>query len=50
MDDVKREVKIMQLLENKSHVVNLEGAFEDKTSVKMVLELCACSALFQCIT
>ena len=47
IEDVKREVKIMQLLKNKSHVVNLEGAFEDKTSVKMILELCAGGELFE---
>merc|ERR1712188_169781 len=37
IEDVKREVKIMQLLNGKSHVVTLEDAFEDKTSVKMIL-------------
>ncbi|WZN64189.1 calcium-dependent protein kinase [Chloropicon roscoffensis] len=47
IDDVKREVKIMELLKNKSHVVLLEGAFEDKTSIKMILELCAGGELFE---
>lgn len=47
IEDVKREVKIMQLLNGKSHVVTLEDAFEDKTSVKMILELCAGGELFE---
>ncbi|QDZ25223.1 calcium-dependent protein kinase [Chloropicon primus] len=47
IEDVKREVKIMQLLKGKSHVVTLEDAFEDKTSVKMILELCAGGELFE---
>merc|ERR1712188_3114 len=47
IEDVKREVKIMQVLRGKSHVVGLEGAYEDKKSVKLVLELCAGGELFE---
>jgi len=47
IEDVKREVKIMDVLKGKSHVVGLEGAFEDKKSVKLVLELCAGGELFE---
>lgn len=46
IEDVKREVRIMEVLKGKSHVVNLEGAYEDKSSVKLVLELCAGGELF----
>merc|ERR1711959_691876 len=47
IEDVKREVKIMQALKGKSHVVGLEGAYEDKKSVKLILELCAGGELFE---
>jgi len=47
IEDVKREVKIMEVLKGKSHVVGLEGAFEDKKSVSLVLELCAGGELFE---
>jgi calcium-dependent protein kinase len=47
IEDVKREVKIMEALKGKSHVVGLEGAYEDKKSVKLILELCAGGELFE---
>ena len=37
---------LVQLLKGKSHVVSLDGAYEDKSSIKMVLELCAGGELF----
>jgi len=46
VEDVKREVRIMEKLRGKSHVVTLDGAFEDKKSVLLVLELCAGGELF----
>ncbi|KAF2291826.1 hypothetical protein GH714_035754 [Hevea brasiliensis] len=41
VEDVKREVQIMHHLTGQPNVVELKGAFEDKQSVHLVMELCA---------
>ncbi|XAR60297.1 Non-specific serine/threonine protein kinase [Bertholletia excelsa] len=46
MEDVRREVQIMHHLKGQSNVVELKGAFEDKHSVHLVMELCAGGELF----
>ncbi|KAI7743470.1 hypothetical protein M8C21_011321, partial [Ambrosia artemisiifolia] len=46
MDDVKREVQIMHHLSGQKNIVDLKGAFEDKHSVHLVMELCAGGELF----
>ncbi|KAL8263654.1 hypothetical protein R6Q59_021784 [Mikania micrantha] len=46
MDDVRREVQIMHHLSGQPNIVDLKGAFEDKHSVHLVMELCAGGELF----
>ncbi|KAI7728193.1 hypothetical protein M8C21_012885, partial [Ambrosia artemisiifolia] len=46
MDDVRREVQIMHHLSGQKNIVDLKGAFEDKHSVHLVMELCAGGELF----
>ncbi|KAI3756635.1 hypothetical protein L1987_56457 [Smallanthus sonchifolius] len=46
MDDVRREVQIMHHLSGQQNIVDLKGAFEDKHSVNLVMELCAGGELF----
>lgn len=46
VEDVKREVAIMHLLIDHANVVKLKGAYEDKQSVHIVMELCAGGELF----
>lgn len=46
VDDVKREVAIMHLLSDHDNIVHLQGAYEDKQSVHLVMELCAGGELF----
>ncbi|MFS7926583.1 putative protein kinase CAMK-CDPK family [Helianthus anomalus] len=46
MDDVRREVQIMHHLSGQQNIVDLKGAFEDKHSVHLVMELCAGGELF----
>ncbi|KAK4741898.1 hypothetical protein SAY87_025486 [Trapa incisa] len=41
MEDVKREVQIMYHLTGQPNIVELKGAYEDKHSVHLVMELCA---------
>ncbi|KAE8728688.1 Calcium-dependent protein kinase 21 [Hibiscus syriacus] len=45
-DDVKREVQIMQHLSGQQCIVEFKGAFEDRQSVHLVMELCAGGELF----
>eukprot|EP00271_Cylindrocystis_brebissonii_P022183 TRINITY_DN838_c0_g1_i1.p1 TRINITY_DN838_c0_g1~~TRINITY_DN838_c0_g1_i1.p1 ORF type:complete len:540 (+),score=94.11 TRINITY_DN838_c0_g1_i1:139-1758(+) len=45
-DDVRREVAIMHHLEGHPNIVKLRGAYEDKQSVHIVMELCAGGELF----
>ncbi|RRT81225.1 hypothetical protein B296_00002305 [Ensete ventricosum] len=46
VEDVKREVEIMYHLAGQANVVELTGAYEDKHSVHLVMELCAGGELF----
>lgn len=46
VDDVKREVQIMHHLTGQPNIVELKGAYEDKQSVHLVMELCAGGELF----
>ncbi|KAL0419499.1 UNVERIFIED_CONTAM: Calcium-dependent protein kinase [Sesamum radiatum] len=46
IEDVRREVQIMHHLTGQPNVVELKGAFEDKHSVHLVMELCAGGELF----
>ncbi|KAG0470896.1 hypothetical protein HPP92_017016 [Vanilla planifolia] len=45
-EDIKREVQIMQHLTGQSNIVEFKGAYEDKHSVNIVMELCAGGELF----
>ncbi|KAB1200733.1 Calcium-dependent protein kinase isoform 2 [Morella rubra] len=40
-DDVKREVQILQHLSGQPNIVEFRGAYEDRYSVHLVMELCA---------
>ncbi|GAA0153999.1 non-receptor serine/threonine protein kinase [Lithospermum erythrorhizon] len=46
IEDVRREVQIMHHLTGQSNIVELKGAYEDKHSVHLVMELCAGGELF----
>ncbi|KAJ6802806.1 putative calcium-dependent protein kinase 34 [Iris pallida] len=46
IEDVRREVQIMYHLTGQPNVVELKGAYEDKHSVHLVMELCAGGELF----
>ncbi|GFS29422.1 calcium-dependent protein kinase 21 [Actinidia rufa] len=45
-EDVKREIQIMQHLSGQSNIVEFKGAYEDRHSVHVVMELCAGGELF----
>ncbi|KAL6870986.1 hypothetical protein ACP4OV_014834 [Aristida adscensionis] len=45
-EDVRREVQIMHHLAGQPGVVELRGAYEDRHSVHLVMELCASGELF----
>lgn len=45
-EDMKREIQIMQHLSGQSNIVEFKGAFEDRYSVHLVMELCAGGELF----
>lgn len=45
-DDVKREIQIMQHLSGQQNIVEFRGAYEDRLSVHVVMELCAGGELF----
>ncbi|KAG6691582.1 hypothetical protein I3842_10G070200 [Carya illinoinensis] len=45
-DDIKREVQIMQHLSGQPNIVEFRGAYEDRYSVHLVMELCAGGELF----
>lgn len=45
-DDVKREIQIMQHLSSQPNIVEFRGAYEDRYSVHVVMELCAGGELF----
>ncbi|XP_025809940.1 calcium-dependent protein kinase 14 isoform X2 [Panicum hallii] len=46
IEDVRREVQIMYHLSGQPGVVELKGAYEDKNSVHLIMELCAGGMLF----
>ncbi|KAI5068048.1 hypothetical protein GOP47_0017043 [Adiantum capillus-veneris] len=46
IEDVRREVQIMHHLTGQPNIVELKGAYEDKYSVHLVMELCAGGELF----
>nr|AIA78393.1 calcium-dependent protein kinase [Pyrus x bretschneideri] len=46
-DDIKREIQIMQHLSGQPNIVEIKGAYEDRYSVHLVMELCAGGELFQ---
>ncbi|CAA7389020.1 unnamed protein product [Spirodela intermedia] len=46
VEDVRREVQIMHHLTGQANIVELKGAYEDKQSVHLVMELCAGGELF----
>ncbi|GLT29398.1 hypothetical protein SLA2020_042700 [Shorea laevis] len=45
-EDVKREIQIMQHLSGQQNIVEFRGAYEDRQSVHVVMELCAGGELF----
>lgn len=45
-EDTKREIQIMQHLSGQPNIVEFKGAYEDKNSVHVVMELCAGGELF----
>lgn len=45
-EDIKREIQIMQHLTGQPNIVEFKGAYEDKQSVHLVMELCAGGELF----
>ncbi|KAL3738242.1 hypothetical protein ACJRO7_019723 [Eucalyptus globulus] len=46
IEDVRREVQIMHHLTGHRNIVELKGAYEDKHSVNLLMELCAGGELF----
>ncbi|GAU40036.1 hypothetical protein TSUD_258290 [Trifolium subterraneum] len=49
-EEIKREIQIMQHMSGKPNIVEFKGAYEDKNSVHVVMELCAGGELFDRIT
>ena len=45
-DDVRREIEIMRHLSGQPNIVQFKGAYEDRHSVHIVMELCAGDELF----
>ncbi|CAA3014548.1 calcium-dependent kinase [Olea europaea subsp. europaea] len=45
-EDMRREIQIMQHLSGQPNIVEFKGAYEDKESVHLVMELCAGGELF----
>jgi len=45
-EDMRREIQIMQHLSGQPNIVEFKGAYEDQTSVNLVMELCAGGELF----
>ncbi|KAH6768013.1 calmodulin-domain protein kinase 9 [Perilla frutescens var. frutescens] len=45
-EDMRREIQIMQHLSGQPNIVEFKGAYEDKHSVHLVMELCAGGELF----
>lgn len=45
-EDIKREIQLMQHLSGQPNIVEFKGAYEDKQSVHVVMELCEGGELF----
>ncbi|XP_059662483.1 calcium-dependent protein kinase 19-like [Cornus florida] len=45
-EDIKREIQIMQHMSGQANIVEFKGAYEDRESVNVVMELCAGGELF----
>ncbi|XVF27867.1 hypothetical protein REPUB_Repub14bG0146200 [Reevesia pubescens] len=45
-EDIKKEIQIMQHLSGQPNIVEFRGAYEDRQSVHLVMELCAGGELF----
>ncbi|CAL0317475.1 unnamed protein product [Lupinus luteus] len=45
-EDIKREIQIMQHMSGQQNIVEFKGAYEDRNSVHVVMELCAGGELF----
>lgn len=45
-EDIKREIQIMQHLTGQPNIVEFKGAYEDRQSVHLVMELCVGGELF----
>ncbi|KAI3800284.1 hypothetical protein L1987_28371 [Smallanthus sonchifolius] len=45
-EDVKREIQLMQHFSGQPNIVEFKGAYEDRQSVHLVMELCAGGELF----
>ncbi|KAG6524429.1 calcium-dependent protein kinase 12-like [Zingiber officinale] len=50
IEDMRREVMILQHLSGQPNIVEFKGAYEDKGSVHLVMELCSGGELFDRIT
>lgn len=50
MEDVRREILMLQHLTGQPNIVEFRGAYEDETSVNLVMELCSGGELFDRIT
>ncbi|KAJ9553881.1 hypothetical protein OSB04_017926 [Centaurea solstitialis] len=50
MDDVRREIMMLQHLTGQPNIVEFRGAYEDESSVHLVMELCCGGELFDRIT
>ncbi|KAI3778505.1 hypothetical protein L2E82_07858 [Cichorium intybus] len=50
MDDVRREIMMLQHLTGQPNIVEFRGAYEDDSSVHLVMELCNGGELFDRIT
>ncbi|WVZ86714.1 hypothetical protein U9M48_033457 [Paspalum notatum var. saurae] len=50
MDDIRREITILQHLSGQPNVAEFKGAFEDADSVHLVMEFCSGGELFDRIT
>ncbi|KAH9606305.1 hypothetical protein KSS87_000220 [Heliosperma pusillum] len=45
-EDMRREIQLMQHMSGQPNIVEFKGAYEDRTSVNLVMELCAGGELF----
>ncbi|XP_077220002.1 calcium-dependent protein kinase 29 [Tasmannia lanceolata] len=50
IEDVKREIMILQHLTGQPNIVEFKGAYEDRKNVHLVMELCSGGELFDRIT